>query len=240
MELSQFREYQAWMAEYGFIRTFALRYPNDAIPIAGEVVGEPEYLAAGVETKFRITFQPKDQPQPLHLVTKRPNAFNPPLEPGETPASRFRDNWLVASGAGLPVPQLYGISDQVIAFPDLSADGSWLIGKAFAAISKIATRPATFVAAQAIFQKVNLDQVRARVQQYEALATAAKIRLPLDGAFELLLHPDSTWEIIMLELGSLWYGEQALSAPAIYATLTTENDHHAQQFLDDLAVISRW
>lgn len=229
-----------WSSEYGFGPQLTIRQVGGA-SLEGRIISDPEFIPRGVEQKYRIQFLPKDVvTPPISLVTKRPISFYPPLNPDETPSQRFEEIWTVARQAGLPVPDLYILSDEVIAFPDLSSDGSVFFGKAAAGQRRDLLHQAanhdrqTSSEVSMLPPDFDFNSVKQAADEIVRKATTAQIRLPRDGALELLIRPDQTWELVILELGTMWYGENAQADPELYPTLEAENRRYANIFLWDL------
>lgn len=232
MELAQLKEAMAWNAKYGFIRHMPLVTATGE-EYQGAFVGQPQPLTLGVEQKFRVTYQP-EQGVEIPLVTKRPNAFNPDLQPGETAASRYEQLWQLSQDIGLPVPQqLYLLSDDVVAFPDLTADGSVFVGKAAAAEIAAGTQPRM----AALLQTIDQQHVITQAHQFAELATNQQVRLPHDGAFDLLLQPSGTWQLMILEFGAMWFGPEAVSNAVLYPNLAAENTRNVNRFLIDMETV---
>jgi hypothetical protein len=121
------------------------------------------------------------------------------------------ETWRAFRQAGITVsPDMYVIAQDTPAplgrqlVPDMKADGSELYGKYMAwSLSKLRPRERTNPHADERFIKLlgkKEQQVRTDIACRAALATRNNVQLAYDDAFELIMYPDSSWDLIALDL----------------------------------------
>lgn len=119
----------------------------------------------------------------------------------------YINNWHIFRKAGLPVvPTLRVSSRKTLLITDIKADGSEIYGKSLLTslhdIHEIRSRPRLDV--DRIFLRLtqpgNFQTVDRKVKEYLDIANSEQIRLPFDDPFEFVVHPDGSWELMILDL----------------------------------------
>ncbi len=159
---------------------------------------------------------------------------------------KISEKWKILKGIGFPVvPTLRETDDGRVFMTDLKADGSELFGKSLAyELQNILLFPpprTTLKAFEGMKNKENFlkivndkeefRKIEEKVKKYKKLANESKIRLPVDDAFELVVHPDGTWDLVILDV------ESALSTNPYLSDTRSTNRVAASSFLDNLLAI---
>lgn len=119
----------------------------------------------------------------------------------------YYENWLLCRNAGLPVVPDMNISPpDAVVMKDLCADGSSLFGK-HTIIGKYSLFELSRTAGstppdhnESTFAHVNPSNIHQRSNEIARRATQEGILLAQDDPSVLLMHPDGTWEVILLDL----------------------------------------
>lgn len=110
-------------------------------------------------------------------------------------------NWLLCRKVGLPVVAWIRKTEKGIIMPDLTADGSHLYGKAEALKMWYGIRtPSPLDGTFLDLMGHNKDQIMMCAKGFAEMASAQKVALPRDETFELWVHPDGIWELLLLDL----------------------------------------
>lgn len=180
-------------------------------PVEVTSISRKELNDTGEETKYR------------HELVLNGRTRNKSMRMIERPDATFlhssikvSEKWRVFKEAGLPVvPTIRKTKEGKLFVTDLTVDGSEIYGKNVRAklqyvlefpddvdskefLSEI-RRIKVFLQ---ILQGEEFEKLIAQVQKYQDLANEKNIGLPTDDAFELILHPDGSWELITLDLMS--------------------------------------
>lgn len=117
----------------------------------------------------------------------------------EVPADKYMEFRQRLVDAGIPtVPSIRKISSNEVAMTDLTADGSGLYGKN--RDYQLIDEP---VATDKFFRSLDFTEVFREVREIIDKADKASIVIPQDDPFELLVHPDGTWNLIILDVSQL-------------------------------------
>lgn len=115
------------------------------------------------------------------------------------------ENWFAFKAAYLPVPEEMWLTEDGILVSDVTVDGSEVYGKS---LSDILTGKRREVGnsirekhpCDVVFAKINKQSLRERAHYWAEVATGYGLCLPDDDPIEIIVHPDSTWDIIILDL----------------------------------------
>jgi hypothetical protein len=117
----------------------------------------------------------------------------------EHPADKYIEFWQRLVDAGIPtLPSIRKISSNQVAMKELTADGSRLYGKTRSYQSQEESE-----GTDKFFINLDLTNVLKKAREIIDKANKASIVVPGDDPFELLIHPDGTWEVIVLDLSQL-------------------------------------
>ncbi len=165
----------------------------------------------GVEPKFRINAQligPGGRRKKVRLIGRQDNVE-------ELDAANYSENWKLFKEAGLPVvPTLRKTENGKVVMTDLIADGSELYGKELGSslstvhefklkndFKKLLKDKLKLVKSFLdILKDEEFKHLKSKLAGYENLANQNRIYLPFDDPFELLVHPDGKWELIIIDL----------------------------------------
>ena len=141
----------------------------------------------------------------------------------------YTKTWKAFKKAGIPVVEHMWKSDEGKVFvKDLKRDRSEIFGKAYTmlAAKKFEDQKPALTPMEEKFIKIietDLPKIKAALENMVMKADQYRLVLPWDDAFELLVHPDGTWEIVVLDLNL-----------AIIGGDTSKNDKYVQEGLDKL------
>lgn len=111
--------------------------------------------------------------------------------------------WQAFKSAGLPVVKhMWRSGDHHIFMKNLKHDGSEIFGKGYAYLTWHRD-PAPLSEMERKFIKVmeeDESKIKSSLNDMVKNADANGLILPWDDPFELLLHPDGTWDIVVLDL----------------------------------------
>ncbi|MBI2334436.1 hypothetical protein HYU96_01415 [Candidatus Daviesbacteria bacterium] len=157
----------------------------------------------------------------------------------------YINNWHIFRKAGLPVvPTLRVSSRNTLLVTDIKADGSEIYGKSLLTslhdIHEIRSRPRLNV--DRVFlqltQPGNFQSIDRKTKEYLDIANSERIRLPFDDPFEFVVHPDGSWELMILDLT---YGYAIAESVYSYHVneLREQNTRATRDFLAQLQYIRR-
>lgn len=129
----------------------------------------------------------------------------------------YADKWKMFKKAGFPVvPTLRETEDGRLFLTDVTGDGSELYGKALVLdLEDLSANPSGFKSQEVLAKMKNIEsflkiltgrefyKIKSKVEKYRKLANEKHLCLPADDPFELILHPDGTWNLIMLDLNAV-------------------------------------
>lgn len=146
----------------------------------------------------------------------------------------YSEQWKIAKEAGLPVvPTLRKAKNGKVLMTDLTADGSEIFGKAMEFKLNGELDPNFYPRLSVKFLKVmenDQEGIVKKVKDYVDLASTKGIILPVDDPFELILHPDGTWDLVIIDLERLGKADPD-------ENLLEENEKNAGSFIQDLKKI---
>lgn len=117
------------------------------------------------------------------------------LRDDESAADKYCEFWEQLKKAEIPtVPSIIKLADNKVAMTNLTADGTVLYGKNrfFSNVNRMPT--------DELFSKIESWEIYNKGREILEKANKAKIVLPKDDPFELLVHPNGSWELIVLDL----------------------------------------
>lgn len=157
----------------------------------------------------------------------------------------YSEKWKMFKDAGLPVvPTLRKTEKGTVLMTDLRADGSEIFGKALAyKLSEKAVFPEE-LSAEVPYSLINrfleilegreLEELKNKIKEYVAQASENKILLPIDDPFELIIHPDGSWDLVIVDLK---HGTRARDQER--DQIEELNTRYANFFLKNLSEIAR-
>lgn len=127
--------------------------------------------------------------------------------------------WLAMKAAGLPVvPTMRQTDRDTVVMTDLRADGSELYGKGLGGyiLDRIQLRtvrprekhPLDDRFLELMRSPQDLQKIMDKAAEYAQMANAAGILLPEDDPFELVIHPDRSWDLVCLDIESAMIGSR--------------------------------
>ena len=118
-------------------------------------------------------------------------------------ADKYYWAWKKLKDAGVPtVPTVRKINDNEVIMTDMTADGSAFFGKADVSESFVRKNASKLRNLDKMFLDIDLDEVKAKARVIASEASLRGVNLPYDDPMDLLVHPDGSWEIIVLDIDS--------------------------------------
>lgn len=147
----------------------------------------------GTEPKKELVIGPEtSNKKEIRLVKKDVSGMD--FNEDTTPADEFYRVWRGLKDAGLPVvPSVRKVSSHEVVMTDLTADGSQLYGKN--RFMEHRSGPLDH-----LFIQIDPQEIEDKVVQLRKKANQAGIILPPDDPCELLLHPNGTYDLIILDI----------------------------------------
>ena len=96
------------------------------------------------------------------------------------------------------VPSVRLVSESKVMMTNLLADGSGVYGKHQALLESRNYRPQS---TDPLFMSLKINRVLASAREIIKLANRKNIRLPIDDPLTLLVHPDGSFKVMMLDIG---------------------------------------
>lgn len=174
--------------------------------ISGEIESSESFYGGGTEAKQEIEANLRSESGRTHKVRLIERADNMGAD-----GLAYSEKWKMFKEAGLPVvPTLRKTEKGTVLMTDLRADGSEIFGKAL--LYKL-TGKAIFPDEQKVEVPYNFvmrfleivegdefQKLKTKVQEHVSAASESKIVLPIDDPFELVIHPDGSWDLVTVDL----------------------------------------
>lgn len=205
--------------------------------------GGEEIMSNGIESKLRhkATIESGSREKQVRLVERKNiKTFGPD----------YASQWQLFRNAGLPVvPTLRKTERGTVMMTDLTADGSEIYGKdlssmllqglfQFSHIDKNKLPKIKYVNSfLEIMEGEEFERLKRKVKEYQELANTNGILLPTDDPFELIIHPDGTWELVIIDLR---FGGKDIANPRLSETIELMNKNSAAFFINDLLEIKKF
>lgn len=167
-------------------------------------------LERGVTKKYEIEGKLETTNRTRNISLVERTFFNP------NEMKEWIDNWRMLKDAGLPVPSTLRVTDEkTVLMGNMRSHGEETYGKGFACelmdnIRDHESKGIPLIPIKEVDRKfletysTQKSEFLAEVQRLEMMATAQNIVLPYDDAFELLVRPDGTWQLAILDLSLVW------------------------------------
>lgn len=160
----------------------------------------------------------------------------------------YEQNWLAMRNAGLPVVSTLRTYQRMTAegpqksllLGDVKADGSELYGRGMRTIiRKRLPREHANPAIDPLFVELtgpdNFARVTEQAMDYSTKAFEHGIRLACDDPFEMVVRPDGSWNLLMLDLRlAKCFGPETNKVALM---VDADNDNFTKMFLDNLQEI---
>lgn len=135
--------------------------------------------------------------------------------------------WYKLKKAGLPVvPTMRKIGDYSVLMTNLTSDGSFLFGK-YTRYAKDAAVPKSMTKN---LKKIPILPIKQTAWIFADICNNNDIELAYDDAFELLVHPNGSWELIMLDLSGVVINVK----PEDKDSLEENNSKHCRLFFETI------
>lgn len=182
---------------------------------------EPKYMVIADVLSNKRSQEPSGQAQEARASREVTLVFK---KPGIISADEYIENWRIAKQAGLPVINtLRKIDEETVAMMDLTADGSKFYGNIYAKSLRLKEQTVNLDdPIDSIFLRVidnDSEVIRKKLEDYVELANKNSVELPRDDCFELLVHPDGSWNVVLLDLTELFKVENDSSDSWIRSNL---------------------
>lgn len=170
----------------------------------------------------------------IKLVSKLPRVFSRRLDNHADYAKEYYGIWSRLKKAGLPVvPTVRRVSKEEVAMTDLTADGSIFYDKNTNTNLRLMYDNAAYSAHpfDKKFLSLNTRSVIKRAETILDKANRESIALALDDPLSLLVHPDGTWDIYVLDIGGTQFDTK---------TVKFKNKVNLRTFKEQLESIKRY
>lgn len=116
-------------------------------------------------------------------------------------AEGYADFWSELKSAEIPtIPTVRIIGENEVLISDLTTDGSTFFGKDNVFPSFDRFKDGKVNNMDKLFLNIDPEELKQRAQQIAEKANRSGVFLPYDDPFDILVHPDGRWEIIVLDL----------------------------------------
>lgn len=121
-------------------------------------------------------------------------------------SEKYIGKWRLLKEVGIPtVPSMRLVDEETVAMGDMTRDGSQFFGKAkyIEALEggDLTKRPISKI--EKLFLDINPRNIKREIARVQKLAWEKGIILPLDDPYDLIVHPDGTWQVLVLDLSWL-------------------------------------
>lgn len=200
-------------------------------------------IGGGVEPKNRLTVEIERNGviKVLNLVEKTPSQLGYWRDHEKPLSEEFFARWKMLKDAKLPVPDTVRItSDTTIVMTDLTADGSDIYGKTDAEAiefeeflpEKSHRKPRKM---DYILNTISTEVIKAEALKIATRATESDISLPFDDPLSLIIHPDGSWQLMILDLGDAKKGINP--DPDLKPTLDEQNKWLVEKFMTNIQLL---
>jgi hypothetical protein len=121
-------------------------------------------------------------------------------------AERYYGKWKLLRDAGIPTASSMRIvDDKTVAMGDMTWDGSKFFGKEkyIEVLEGRDTNVRELTAIEKVFLSINPQKIKQEIERVQKLAWEKGIMLPGDDPYDLLVHLDGTWQILVLDISEL-------------------------------------
>jgi hypothetical protein len=127
-------------------------------------------------------------------------------------AQRYYERWKYLRKIGIStVSSMRVVDEYTVAMGDMTANGGEFFGKAKrqALLDEINAIKHGFIKArkltilEKVFMSLDHEEMKEDVAQIQKMAWDAGIRLPSDDQYDLLVNPDGTWNVMVMDLSAL-------------------------------------
>lgn len=176
---------------------------------------ENQHQMGGVYEKRKVeaVVDPKDKERSerkMRLVLK--DAYLPKRydfsfdNPEMSMAERYFRKWKLLKENGIPTTSSMRVVDEeVVAMGDMTWDGSEFFGKEkdITALEGRDSAKRKLFKMEKVFLSIDPEKIKEEMERVLKLAWDKGIRLPYDDQCDLLVHPDGTWEVLVMDLSQL-------------------------------------
>jgi hypothetical protein len=174
-----------------------------------------------LEPKKTLVLSPVNRPQ-TEMVFVQKNTY-------QITADETLEIWHKLKDAGLPVvPTMRKVNGHSVLMTNLTVDGSYLFGK-YAAFSDTAWTPKDMTKK---FKKIKSIEIMRKVWDLAGTCNENDIELAYDDAFEVLVRPDGSWKLVILDLG--WVDIEPEKEKELLEEANSKHCNYLLQVLDIL------
>jgi len=122
-------------------------------------------------------------------------------------AKRYYERWRYLMSIGIPTVSSMRVVDELrIAMGDETSDGSDFFGKSkkeSVAMELKFGKRRMLTEIERQYVGINPEEIREKLRSLQERCWAKGIRLPYDDEFDLIVHPDGSWRVLVLDLSAL-------------------------------------
>lgn len=146
----------------------------------------------------------------MNLVVRRvflnPSEMFPQEKDLKSDAERYVRKWQLLREAGVPTASSMRVVDGgTVAMGDMTRDGSRFFGKE--QVLKVYEGrdegPRELNQTERLFLAIDSQKIKDEMARVLKLAWDKGMRLPFDDPYDILIHPDGKWEVLVLDLAGL-------------------------------------
>jgi len=146
----------------------------------------------------------------MSLIIKEIDEEDKTFFPSETKemsqAERYMEKWNILRSNGIPTVSSMRIIDRrTVALGDMTVDGSKFFGKEIAirVYERQYVEKRSLKIIEEVFLKIDPLEIKKEIERIQRLAWDKGIILPDNDPYDLLVHPDGTWEVLVLDITQL-------------------------------------
>lgn len=167
----------------------------------------------------------------------------------------YSARWAALKEAGFPVvPTLRKTGEGTVLITDVAKDGTEVFGKSLSVLlqeledsipeedaheaskkdAEMLERVTRVKAFLELTQGEQLEKIKKQVHEYTQRANEKGILLPVDGQFELLVHPDGTWSLMLLDLDKEKELEDHVTTPEEIVYQNNLNEQYFSTIMEEI------
>lgn len=168
--------------------------------------GSHEKLRVEVATNKNGEENDRKMSMILKEIDKEDVYYFPSETENMTQAERYLEKWNILRRNGIPtVCSMRVVNDRTVAMGDMTTDGSSFFGKEIGirAYEKRFIEKRPLKVTEEVFLSIDPMDLKQEIERVQKLAWDKGIILPDNDPYDLLVHPDGKWEVLVLDVQQL-------------------------------------
>lgn len=177
-------------------------------------VQESQYQLGGSHEKVRLkavaSKNGEENGREMSMILKQIDQedvyYFPSETPEMTPAERYLEKWNILRKNGIPTVSSMGVvDDRTIVMGDMTVDGSEFFGKEIGirAYEREYVKKRPLRMTEQSYLNIDPEALKKEIERVQRLAWDKGIVLPDNDPYDLLVHPNGTWEVLVLDIQQL-------------------------------------